>query len=223
MDKHITIAIDGPAGCGKSTVAKELSKRLNIIYLDTGSMYRAVAYMAMKENIEMSRDCEAFIHLLDSMSMEIRFIDEIPNVFVNGENVSPYLRTKEVSMNASVVAKIPEVRTRMVELQQEIAKTNSVVMDGRDIGTKVLPDSENKFFMTASVEERTKRRYLEEKDTGISIEEIRADIIQRDENDRTRKISPLIKADDAVEIDTSTMTVEEVVAEILKQVEKNVL
>lgn len=223
MDNHITIAIDGPAGCGKSTVAKELAKRLNIIYLDTGSMYRAVAYTAMKNSVEMSGDCEAFVDMLNNLSMEIKYIDEIPNVFVNGENVSPYLRTKEVSMNASVVAKIPEVRIRMVELQQDIAKTNSVVMDGRDIGTKVLPDSKNKFFMTASVEERTKRRYLEEKDTGISIEEIRADIIKRDENDLTRKVSPLVKADDAIEIDTSSMTVEEVVLEILKRVENNVL
>lgn len=223
MNEHITIAIDGPAGCGKSTVAKELSKRLNIIYLDTGAMYRAVAYWAIKSNIDINENNPDFMNMLKSMSMEIKYVDKFPNVIVNGENVSSYLREKEVSMKSSIVAKIPAVRKRMVELQQKLARFNSVVMDGRDIGTKVLPASKNKFFLTASIEERAKRRYLQEKETGISIEEIRRDIMLRDENDKTRAASPLVKADDAIEIDTSDLTALQVVDMILKQVKSNVL
>lgn len=223
MNEHITIAIDGPAGCGKSTVAKELSKRLNIIYLDTGAMYRAVAYWAIKSNIDINENNTDFMNMLKSMSMEIKYVDKFPNVIVNGENVSSYLREKEVSMKSSIVAQIPAVRKRMVELQQKLARFNSVVMDGRDIGTKVLPASKNKFFLTASIEERAKRRYLQEKETGISIEEIRRDIMLRDENDKTRAASPLVKADDAIEIDTSDLTALQVVDMILKQVKSNVL
>lgn len=223
MNEHITIAIDGPAGCGKSTVAKELSKRLNIIYLDTGAMYRAVAYWAIKSNIDINENNPDFMNMLKSMSMEIKYVDKFPNVIVNGENVSSYLREKEVSMKSSIVAQIPAVRKRMVELQQKLARFNSVVMDGRDIGTKVLPASKNKFFLTASIEERAKRRYLQEKETGISIEEIRRDIMLRDENDKTRAASPLVKADDAIEIDTSDLTALQVVDMILKQVKSNVL
>lgn len=223
MNEHITIAIDGPAGCGKSTVAKELSKRLNIIYLDTGAMYRAVAYWAIKSNIDINENNPDFMNMLKSMSMEIKYVDKFPNVIVNGENVSSYLREKEVSMKSSIVAQIPAVRKRMVELQQELARFNSVVMDGRDIGTKVLPASKNKFFLTASIEERAKRRYLQEKETGISIEEIKWDIMLRDENDKTRAASPLVKADDAIEIDTSDLTALQVVDMILKQVKSNVL
>lgn len=223
MNEHITIAIDGPAGCGKSTVAKELSKRLNIIYLDTGAMYRAVAYWAIKSNIDINENNPDFMNMLKSMSMEIKYVDKFPNVIVNGENVSSYLREKEVSMKSSIVAKIPAVRKRMVELQQKLARFNSVVMDGRDIGTKVLPASKNKFFLTASIEERAQRRYLQEKETGISIEEIRRDIMLRDENDKTRAASPLVKADDAIEIDTSDLTALQVVDMILKQVKSNVL
>lgn len=221
MNKHITIAIDGPAGCGKSTVAKELSKRLNIIYLDTGSMYRAVAYTAMCENIDINSENRELLNLIENISMEIRFDDGISNVFVNGENVSPFLRSKEVAIGSSMVARLPTVRARLVELQKEIAAKTSVVMDGRDIGTKVLPNSKNKFFLTASIEERSKRRYMEEKDTGISMDEIRQDIIIRDANDINRTASPLIKADDAIEIDTSSLTVEDVVNTILEQVEIN--
>ena len=223
MNEHITIAIDGPAGCGKSTVAKELSKRLNIIYLDTGAMYRAVAYWAIKSNIDINENNPDFMNMLKSMSMEIKYVDKFPNVIVNGENVSSYLREKEVSMKSSIVAKIPAVRKRMVELQQELARFNSVVMDGRDIGTKVLPASKNKFFLTASIEERAKRRYLQEKETGISIEEIKRDIMLRDENDKTRAASPLVKADDAIEIDTSDLTAVQVVDMIFKRVKSNVL
>ncbi len=223
MNEHITIAIDGPAGCGKSTVAKELSKRLNIIYLDTGAMYRAVAYWAIKSNIDINENNPDFMNMLKSMSMEIKYVDKFPNVIVNGENVSSYLREKEVSMKSSIVAKIPAVRKRMVELQQELARFNSVVMDGRDIGTKVLPASKNKFFLTASIEERAKRRYLQEKETGISIEEIKRDIMLRDENDKTRAASPLVKADDAIEIDTSDLTALQVVDMIFKRVKSNVL
>ena len=223
MNEHITIAIDGPAGCGKSTVAKELSKRLNIIYLDTGAMYRAVAYWAIKSNIDINENNPDFMNMLKSMSMEIKYVDKFPNVIVNGENVSSYLREKEVSMKSSIVAKIPAVRKRMVELQQKLARFNSVVMDGRDIGTKVLPASKNKFFLTASIEERAKRRYLQEKETGISIEEIRRDIMLRDENDKTRAASPLVKADDAIEIDTSDLTALQVVDMIFKRVKSNVL
>lgn len=223
VNKHITIAIDGPAGCGKSTVAKEISKRLGIVYLDTGSMYRAVAYCAMQQGINMESENDELLKMLGDMSMEIVFNNGIPEVYVNGSSVSAHLRTKEIAIGASFVAKLPVVRKRMVELQREIASKNSVVMDGRDIGTKVLADSENKFFLTASVEVRAQRRFSDEKDTGITLEEVAEDIKKRDESDITRSESPLVKAEDAMEIDTSDMTVNEVVNTILKRVEENVL
>lgn len=215
---NIVIAIDGPAGCGKSTVAKQLSKILGIVYLDTGAMYRAVAYWAIENNINIDETDDTFINMLTELDMDIKYINSIPNIIVNGVNVTAHLRTKEVSMGSSLVAKIPAVRIKMVDIQQTFAKTNSVVMDGRDIGTKVLPFSKHKFFLTASIEERSRRRYLEEKDTGISLQEIKKDITIRDENDRTRAMSPLIKADDAKEIDTSSLSVDQVVTMILEQV-----
>lgn len=220
---NITIAIDGPAGCGKSTVAKRLSEILGILYLDTGSMYRAAAYWAIKNDINIDGNNPEFINMLDSLEIDIKYIDKAPNIFVNGENVTSFLRSKEVAGGASQVAKIPQVRTKMVAIQQEFAKNNSVIMDGRDIGTKVLPFSKHKFFLTASIEQRSKRRYLEEKHTGITLDEITADITKRDLADRTRKISPLIKASDAMEIDTSDLTVDRVVSIILEQVQKDVL
>ncbi|MBQ9624564.1 MAG: (d)CMP kinase [Clostridia bacterium] len=223
MEKHFTIAIDGPAGCGKSTVAREISKRLGIIYLDTGSMYRAVAYTALKSNIDIKSENDGLLNLLKSMTMEITYTEGNPNVIVNGENVTPYLRSEEVSMGASTVAKLAAVRKRLVELQQEIAKSQSVVMDGRDIGTKVIPETKNKFFLTATVEERAKRRFLDVKETGVTIEEVKADIIKRDENDTKRAESPLVKAEDAFEIDTSDLTALEVTEKILERVEKDVL
>lgn len=210
------IAIDGPAGAGKSTIAKILSKTLGILYLDTGAMYRAVALKAIREGID-TKDREGLAKMVQKIDLKISFSNNVQRVLLDNEDVSDKIRTPEVSVGASDVAVVPEVRYKMVELQRQIAEKNDVVMDGRDIGTYVLPDANYKFFLTASVEERAKRRYIEllEKGvTGITIEDVQKDIEYRDKNDSSRKLAPLAKADDAIEIDTTNHTIDEV-AEIL--------
>jgi len=214
---HINIAIDGPAGAGKSTVAKMISKALGIIYLDTGAMYRTVALKAISQGID-TRDAEKLSRLVETISIKIDFTDGEQQIFLDGENVSNKIRTPEVSIGASNVAVIPAVRIKMVEIQREIAKFNSVVMDGRDIGTYVLPGADYKFFLTASVEERAKRRYAEQIEKGmkdVRFEDVLKDIQYRDQNDSSRDFAPLCKAEDAIEIDTTNLTVNEVVEKIL--------
>ncbi len=212
----INIAIDGPAGCGKSTVAKEISAKLGILYLDTGSMYRGVAYTA--KDIPLDKDNEDFINFLMNMKIEIEYNNGKIKLYINGSDVYPYLRTKEVALLSSKVAKIQAVREKLVAFQKDFAKNNDVVMDGRDIGTVVMPNSPYKFFLTASIEERAKRRYLEEKNTGITLEEIKEDISKRDYNDKNRKHSPLVMAKDATLIDTSELSIDQVVSKILDKV-----
>lgn len=211
------IAIDGPAGAGKSTIAKQIAQSMGIMYLDTGAMYRAVALKAIRAGIDM-KDKEKLSEMVKSIDVRICYSQGEQRVFLDGEDVSRAIRTPEVSIGASNVAVVPEVRIRMVELQRAIAKENDVVMDGRDIGTYVLPDAALKVFLTASVEERAQRRYREQVEKGvegISLEEVRKDIEYRDRNDSTREFAPLSKAADAIEIDTTDMTIEDVAQKII--------
>ncbi|MCR5649798.1 MAG: (d)CMP kinase [Lachnospiraceae bacterium] len=211
------IAIDGPAGAGKSTIAKIVAKRLGHIYVDTGAMYRAMALFMLKQGVDVN-DTEAVKKSAKDANIEIRYEDGIQCVILNGENVNDSIRTEEVSAAASKTSVVKEVRERLVALQQELALKTDVVMDGRDIGTKVLPDAYLKIYMTASADVRAKRRYDENIAKGMEcdLEKIKQEIIERDHRDMTREESPLVKAWDAVEIDTSGMTIEEVADRITK-------
>lgn len=216
MDR-MSIAVDGPAGSGKSTVAKLISKELGILYLDTGAMYRAVALKAIRKGIN-TRDKQRLYELMQNIDIRISYSGSEQLVYLDGEEVSRLIRTPEVSRGASDVSAVPEVRIKLVELQREIADQHDVVMDGRDIGTYVLPDARVKVFLTASIEERARRRHkeqLEKGATGLTLEEVRKDIEYRDRNDSTRDFAPLAKAADAVEIDTTGMTVQEVAQRII--------
>ncbi len=214
----INIAIDGPAGAGKSTVAKAVAKDLGIIYLDTGAMYRATAYYALQQGISVT-DEQSVKTMLESMNMDIVYENGAQQIYVNGINTTPYLREHYMSKAASDISALPPVRYKMVELQREFAKTNDVVLDGRDIGTFVLPDANCKFYMTATAEERATRRYKEltEKGQAVDYDTLLQDIIQRDYNDSHREVAPLKQADDAEFVDTTDMGIDDVVAHI-KQV-----
>ncbi|NLE24183.1 MAG: (d)CMP kinase [Clostridiaceae bacterium] len=216
--KSIQIAIDGPSGAGKSTMAKLISQRLGIMYLDTGAMYRALALKAIRSNID-TKDSEKVTGLLSDFNISIKYENGSQKVILNNEDVSDKIRTDEVSMGASNVSAIPAVRKRLVELQQEMASNTSVVMDGRDIGTHVLPNADVKIFLTAGVAQRALRRYNEQKEKGIlkkSLDEIEKEIEVRDYNDSHRAASPLRQADDAVLLDTSNYSIEESVEKILE-------
>lgn len=220
----MSIAIDGPAGAGKSTIAKIVSEDLDTLYLDTGAMYRAVALKALREKID-TKDKDRITQLMDRIEIKVMYFEKTQKVFLDGEDVSGKIRTPEVSKGASDVSAIHAVRIKMVELQREIAKEESVIMDGRDIGTYVLPNAEFKFFLTASVEERSKRRYREQLEKGvegITLEDVRKDIEYRDKNDSSRDLAPLKKASDAVEVDTTKMTIPEVADKILSIVKGNI-
>lgn len=213
MKNKIRIAIDGPSGAGKSTIAKQVAERLGIDYIDTGAMYRAVGYKLLQRQIGLE-DREALKQLLSET--EIDFADG--NVVLDGEIVNDKIRTPEVSKMASDCSAFLEVREKLTVLQQQMGRTKSVVMDGRDIGTIVLPDAEYKFFMTASPAERAQRRWLEltEKGEAVDLAQVEADIIQRDHNDTTRELRPLRKAEDAMELDTTGLTIDEVTEKILE-------
>lgn len=213
----INIAIDGPAGAGKSTIAKAVAKRLGIIYLDTGAMYRSVAYYVLKHGVPVSDEKEVQ-RLLDGLVMDIRYEDGAQQIYVCGENVTPYLREPHMSKAASDVSALPAVRYKMVELQREFAASHDVVLDGRDIGTFVLPEANCKFYMTASPEERAERRHKElaEKGSACTLQEVLDDINKRDYNDSHRAVAPLRQADDAVYIDTTDMTPEEVTETVVR-------
>lgn len=205
----INIAIDGPGAAGKSTIAKCLAKKLNYVHLDTGAMYRSTAYKALQNHISLE-DEEAVCKMLESTKIQLATDGSI---FLDGEDVSDKIRTNEMSLAASLVSKLAKVRRMLVERQQEMAKEKGFIMDGRDIGTVVLTDAEVKIYMTASPMARAKRRYDQNIAKNIptgSIEEIAREIAERDLQDMTRENSPLKKADDAVEIDTSDMSIEEV-------------
>ena len=209
----INIAIDGPGAAGKSTIAKCLAKKLNYVHLDTGAMYRSTAYKALQNHISLE-DEEAVCKMLENTKIQLATDGSI---FLDGEDVSDKIRTNEISLAASLVSKLANVRRMLVERQQEMAKEKGFIMDGRDIGTVVLTDAEVKIYMTASPMARAKRRYDQNIAKNIptgSIEEIAREIAERDLQDMTRENSPLKKADDAVEIDTSDMSIEEVTERI---------
>jgi len=211
------IAIDGPAGAGKSTIAKEISKRLNFMYVDTGAMYRTLGLWCIENSIDPG--CEKDVAEACSIAeVSVKYIDKIQHMFLNAEDVSDRIRTEQVSAVASAISKFAGVRDTLVKMQQEIALEYDVVMDGRDIGTVVLPKADLKIYMTASVDVRAKRRYDEylEKGETADPDEIKKDISQRDHNDMNRALSPLKKAEDAIELDTSDLGIEEVVGKVLE-------
>ena len=210
------IAIDGPAGAGKSTIAKNVAKELSFIYVDTGAMYRAMALYLHRNGISAD-DPEKIAAGCGGADISIEYRDGEQVVLLAGENVNAWLRTEEVSAMASKSSAVPRVRERLLQLQQELAATQNVVMDGRDIGTVVLPDAQVNIYLTASVEVRAKRRYLEQKAKGekVDLKEIEAEIAERDHRDMTREVAPLKLADDAVLVDSSDMTIDEVAQRIL--------
>ena len=211
------VAIDGPAGAGKSTIAKRIARRLGYIYVDTGAMYRAMAYYLIQNQVDAA-DQEAIAAACQHADISICYQDGEQVVLLNGENVNAYLRTEAVGNMASVSSAVPEVRKKLVELQQKLARETNVVMDGRDIGTVVLPDADVKVYLTASVETRAKRRFLElqEKGEPADLAKIAADIEDRDYRDMHRDISPLRQAEDATLVDSSDMTLDQVVERILE-------
>lgn len=218
----INVAIDGPAGAGKSTIAKAAAKQLNYIYVDTGALYRTIAYNAVKKNV--IDDTNAVIALLNDTKVELKYIDGVQAVFLNGEDVSAYIRTPEISMGASKVSAIPEVRAFLLSLQQEIAKENDVIMDGRDIATVVLPNADVKIFLFASPECRAQRRYKEivEKGENVKYEDVLADVNQRDYQDSHREIAPLKPSEDSIMLDTSKLNLDESIQLVIKTIKENI-
>lgn len=218
----INVAIDGPAGAGKSTIAKAAAKQLNYIYVDTGALYRTIAYNAVKKNV--IDDTNAVIALLNDTKVELKYIDGVQAVFLNGEDVSAYIRTPEISMGASKVSAIPEVRSFLLSLQQEIAKENDVIMDGRDIATVVLPNADVKIFLFASPECRAERRYKElvEKGENVKYEDVLADVNQRDYQDSHREIAPLKPSEDSIMLDTSTIDLNQSIDLVIKTIKENI-
>ncbi|MBD8006383.1 (d)CMP kinase [Bacillus norwichensis] len=216
MTKKISIAIDGPAAAGKSTVAKIVAEKLSYIYIDTGAMYRAVTYKALVEGTDL-HDSESLSHLLKGTTIELVQESGLQTVFLDGEDVTKEIRNSNVTNNVSTVAAHGAIREEMVYRQRELGKRGGVVMDGRDIGTKVLPDSELKVFLLASVDIRAERRHKENIEKGYpsDLAQLKEEIMLRDKIDTEREVSPLVKAEDAVEIDTSTLSIEEVVARII--------
>ncbi|MBE6676367.1 MAG: (d)CMP kinase [Ruminococcaceae bacterium] len=212
----IQIAIDGPGGAGKTTLSKAIAKRLGIVYVDTGAMYRTVGLYVRDHGFSWENTA-AVISLLPEIHIEVKFEDGVQNIYLNGINPGDRIREPEISMYASGVSKIPEVRAFLLETQKEIARKNSVIMDGRDIGTVILPDADLKLFMTASPETRAKRRYLElrEKGQDVTLEQVMEEMVARDAQDAGRDIAPAIPADDAIMYDNSGLTFEESLESLL--------
>ena len=218
----ISIAIDGPSGAGKSTISKTVAKKNGYIYIDTGAMYRTLAYKAISNGIDIVNDTKGIEEMLSDTTVDIKHFDDGQHMFVDGNDVTQYIRTPEVSMGASNIAKIPYVRSWLLEIQRDFAKSNNCIMDGRDIGTVVLPDATVKIFLTASAEARAKRRLIElvEKGETLTFEQVLADMIKRDENDSSRACAPLKKADDAIVVDTSELNFDESVKAIEEVINK---
>ena len=213
--RNLVIAVDGPAGAGKSTIAKIIADKLNINYIDTGAMYRAITYKCLQNNIDINNE-EDVINI--AKQCDIDFKDN--NIYLNGNILKDEIRTMDVSNNVSNVAKIKEVRYLMVDIQRNIGKMSSVILDGRDIGSYVFPNADYKFFLIATPEERGNRRYKEliNKGYDVNLEEIIKDIIKRDEIDSNREFAPLVKAEDAIEIDTTGKNIDEVVNSVLSKI-----
>ena len=215
--KSFNIAIDGPAGAGKSTIARLAAKRLGFVYVDTGAMYRAIALYFLRKGIR-PEDVQTIASLVQGAEITIRYVDGTQQVILNGEDVSGQIRTEEVGNMASATSAIPAVRAHLLELQRNLAASANVIMDGRDIGTCILPDADVKIFLTASTSVRAMRRYreLQEKGMMCNLEEIEQDIIERDTRDMNRETAPLKQAEDAMLLDSSDMTLEQVVQAILE-------
>lgn len=218
----INVAIDGPAGAGKSTIAKATAKELGFIYVDTGALYRAVAYNAVKNGV--IDDEQGIISMLDDTKVELKYVEGVQSVYLNGEDVSGFIRTPEISMGASKVSAIPQVREFLLNLQREIAKTNNVIMDGRDIATVVLPDAEVKIFLFASPECRAERRYKElvEKGENVSFDDVLKDVNQRDYQDSHREIAPLKPSEESIMADTSELTLQESIDLIVNTIKERI-
>ena len=218
------VAIDGPASSGKSTISKLIAQETNFLYLDTGAMYRATTLAFLRNNIAVD-DAEAIKDLLENLVISFKNSDDGQLVFLNGDDVTREIRNLEVTRNVSAVSAIKAVRKKLVEMQRKIANNHSIIMDGRDIGTVVLPNAELKIYLVASVQARALRRFKENQEKGIdlSLEKLEEEIAHRDFLDSTRKESPLKKADDAIEIDTTSLSIQEVVSEITNLIQEKML
>jgi cytidylate kinase len=221
MKQKLSIAIDGPAAAGKSTVAKIIAEHYSYIYIDTGAMYRALTYKALENNIDL-HDEDKVADVLSTINIDLLPTEEGQNVMVNEENVTEIIRSNEVTNNVSIVAMHSKVREEMLKRQRQLAREGGVVMDGRDIGTHVLPNAELKIFLRASVEERAKRRHEENQKKGFSsnLEQLKQEIANRDKLDSEREVAPLRKADDAIEIDTTALSILDVVNKIENYIEE---
>ncbi|MFT8457864.1 MAG: (d)CMP kinase [Liquorilactobacillus ghanensis] len=221
MKSNLQVAIDGPASAGKSTVAKKVAHLLDYVYCDTGAMYRAVTWAALQQKVPLDNDA-ALKELLTNLKIVFKPADDGQKVFVDGEDVTAAIRMPEISKNVSLVAAQISVREALTKKQQELALDGGIVMDGRDIGTTVLPDAEVKIFLVASVKERALRRFREDQAKGIKVDlsELEKEIALRDKKDSTRLISPLVQAKDAIKVDTTSLTIEQVVAKIMEIIKK---
>ena len=221
MNKLMSIAIDGPGGSGKTSIAKAIAKELNIAYLDTGAMYRGVAYYMLSQGIDVA-DVDNVKANLNNFTLKVVREGEEQKILIDDNDVTGLIRTQEISLAASTVSKIPEVRLKLVEMQRMLAKQSSCVLDGRDIGSYVLPDAEYKFYLTADVDERAKRRYLEQKakNMKVTLEQVKREMIARDEQDSKRAFAPLVVPTGAFVIDTTNMTLEDVLDLILTRINK---
>ncbi len=222
--KIINVAIDGPAGAGKSTISRKAAAELGYIYIDTGALYRTVGLNAIKLGADLQSDDAIIATLTDDLKVELRFIDGEQRMFLNDADVSSEIRTPEASMAASRVSAVPKVREYLFDLQKELARNNSCVMDGRDIGTVVLPDADVKIFLTASPEARAERRYKEliEKGMDVELSDVLADMIKRDYDDSHRAIAPLKQADDAILCDTSELTLQQSIDLVINTIKENI-
>ncbi|MYL32727.1 (d)CMP kinase [Pontibacillus yanchengensis] len=222
MNHNLAIAIDGPAAAGKSTVAKRVAAKLSYIYIDTGAMYRALTLKALRENITLENESSVYNILMNS-SILLKQNNHSQSVLLDHRDVTDEIRSQQVTNNVSVVAKHGSVREEMVKRQQDLAAQRGVVMDGRDIGTHVIPDAEVKIFLIASVDERAERRHKENMEKGFdsNLEQLKEEIRKRDQIDSEREVAPLLKAEDAIEIDTTSLTIEEVAEKILGVVLKH--
>ena len=222
--KIINVAIDGPAGAGKSTISRKAAAELGYIYIDTGALYRTVGLNALRKGADLQSDDAIIATLTDDVKIELKFIDGEQRMFLSGEDVSDKIRTPEASMAASRVSAVPKVREYLFDLQKKLASENNCVMDGRDIGTVVLPDADVKIFLTASPEARAERRYKEltEKGMDVKLEDVLADMIKRDYDDSHRAIAPLKQADDAILCDTSNIGLQESIELIIRTIKENI-
>ena len=221
---YISIAIDGPAGAGKSSISKELAKKLNYIYVDTGAIYRSLAYTALKNKLNTKTDIDKISDLANNCKIDLKYIDSVQHIFVDDIDVTDFIRTPEVSKGASDVSAIPQVREALLSIQRNIANKNNVLMDGRDIGTVVLPNATIKIFLTASIDERAKRRYKEMVEKGVecNFADIKTDIAYRDDQDSNRPVAPLKPAQDSVIFDNSNYNFEESVEYLYKLIKEKI-